>query len=505
MKRIVVFFVAMIWVAVASGQRPVRDTLECPDSMYNQQYVYYKFIYDWCRNDILWTASTWYNFLQTIYSAPEFYGTDPDGSLTPDNPKWWEYKNGNGIYGPQFKTDRPLKIVGIAAPAYMEAARDTSFNGVPHPQSPYKFLNTRDTTLAGRITDSMILYKVVGDDLVELKSQGWRMDDPHRYIHLPPAKLGRAFRDHYAVPDTSAVVPLYEVMFKEPVVVEDSFVVAGTCLNNEGSYEWEVEPGTNRQKRMWLWNHNPTRYIRLEGKSNYLDRRREVWLKFRTMDWKKEKFWGQTQEDVQEGIWRFHVPMIFPIIDSEFDTVMCHEARNIRVAERTDSSATLMWDSGDGGPWEVAFGKITDQWEDFTFYTVSSPTVTLTGLEVGTIYFALVRSYCSVTHEFGDWSSPFEVEIYHQHDPGEPEGIDNEGDLSHFTRLMPNPASGVVSVLSSYRLNRIEVYDMKGEKVLEQKVEGIVAEFDVSGWAKGTYVVAMYLEYGVVTKKLVVR
>ena len=509
MKKFVFLVTAMMLVSAVSGQRPTIDTLECPDSMYNQQYVYYKFIYDWCRNDIPWMAFTWYRLYNHPYNPLEIAATDLDGSLTPDNPRYWNYKNGNGIYGGQFMTDRPLKIVGIAAPAYMEAARDTNMridNPVPpNVECSYCFLNTRDTTLAGRVTDSMILYQVVGDSLVELMAQGWRMDDPHRYIHLPPALLGSAERDYYAVPDTSVVVPLYEVMFDKPVVVEDSFVVAGTYLNNEGSYAWQSEPGTQQMKWMWLWNHNPTRYIRLYGESDYLDRRREVWLKFRTLDWKKERYWGQYQENMQDGIWIYHIPMIFPIIDPLFDTTMCHAARNIRVAERTDSSATLMWDSGDGGPWEVAFGKITDQWEDFTFYTVSSPTVTLTGLEVGTIYFALVRSYCSVTHEFGDWSSPFEVEIYHQHDPGEPEGIDNEGDLSHFTRLMPNPASGVVSVLSSYRLNRIEVYDMKGEKVLEQKVEGIAAEFDVSGWAKGTYVVAMYPEYGVVTKKLVVR
>ncbi|MBR1834921.1 MAG: hypothetical protein IJ785_05405 [Bacteroidales bacterium] len=61
-----------------------------------------------------------------------------------------------------------------------------------------------------------------------------------------------------------------------------------------------------------------------------------------------------------------------------------------------------IWDSGDGGPWEVAFGKVTDRWEDFTITTVTAPTVTLTGFEVGTIYFALVRSYCNQTGEYGE-------------------------------------------------------------------------------------------------------
>jgi hypothetical protein len=36
-------------------------------------------------------------------------------------------------------------------------------------------------------------------------------------------------------------------------------------------------------------------------------------------------------------------------------------------------------------------------------------------------------------------------------------------------------------------------------------VDGIAANVDVSGWRRGTYVVALYLEQGVVTKKLLVE
>jgi hypothetical protein len=161
-----------------------------------------------------------------------------------------------------------------------------------------------------------------------------------------------------------------------------------------------------------------------------------------------------------------------------------------------------MWDAGDGGPWIVAYGRYDDAWEDFTFDTVSSPMVTLTGLEVGTQYFALVRGYCSVTGEYGEWTSPLEVEIFQ---PGheEPEGIEHPGDLGRFTRLVPNPARGEVNVVSSFRLSRIELYSLDGRKVLEQEADGISTMVDVSGLASGTYIVALYLPHGVATKKLV--
>ena len=224
------------------------------------------------------------------------------------------------------------------------------------------------------------------------------------------------------------------------------------------------------------------------------------WYKYRMINWRRD-YAGTC--DNPDGC-PIRGPLIFPIIEPGFDTTLCHDTRNIRVADRTDSSATLIWDSGDGGPWEVAFGKMTDQWTDYTFTTTTIPTLTVTGLEVGTIYFAMIRSYCSVTHEYGAWVGPVEVEIYQRHNPHE-NGIDSPADGDRWVSLMPNPAQGAVNVLSSYRLNRIEAYNLKGEKVFEQKADGITAEFDVSGWAKGVYIVALYPEHGVVTKKLVVR
>ena len=182
---------------------------------------------------------------------------------------------------------------------------------------------------------------------------------------------------------------------------------------------------------------------------------------------------------------------------------MCHEVSNLRVAERGAGSATLMWDAGDGGPWIVAYGKVDDAWEDFIFDTVSSPMITLTGLEVGTQYFALVRGYCSVTDEYGEWTSPLEVEVY-QSAP-DPESIEHSSDLGRFTRLIPNPAHGVVNVVSSFRLSRIELYALDGRKVLEQEADGISTVVDVSGLPSGTYIAALYLPHGVATKKIVVE
>ncbi|MBR3725380.1 MAG: T9SS type A sorting domain-containing protein [Bacteroidales bacterium] len=441
----------------------------------------------------------------------------------------------NTTSGVQMYTERPIYILGIAAPAYMEQARDTTiddfhFGPMESIPSDCKILNTRDTTLAGRITDSMLLCKPAATPkwkLIPLASAGWRFDDPHRYIHLPPAALGHRksgtywtlacdYDDNYWVDsanlDTSVVVPLFEVMFEKPVVVEDSFVVAGKAMNNEGHVELESVPRNQAIRQLlWRWDHNPTRYIRFltpvvaedmhEAIAWWRLRKVRRWYRFGS-----HRLGVLHQGENHSSFFIVRSPMIFPIIDPLFDTTLCHEVSNVRVADRTDSSATLMWDSGDGGPWEVAFGNITDQWEDFTITRTSVPTLTVSGLEVGTQYFALVRGYCSVTEEYGDWSSPVEVEVYGHHDPPDPPiGIAGVGNEDRFVTLMPNPARSWVTVVSSYLPSRYEVYDMKGVKVLEQKAEGISAKLDLSGLEQGAYVLAVHLSHGVVTKRLVVR
>jgi hypothetical protein len=108
----------------------------------------------------------------------------------------------------------------------------------------------------------MILYKPVDGDLVKLMDGPWRIENPHRYIVLPPRIYAYDFTERLGVyidsSATSYTAPLYEVMFEKPVVVEDSFVVAITTFNNEGHRGYVYDQYDN-QFYMWLWDHNPTR------------------------------------------------------------------------------------------------------------------------------------------------------------------------------------------------------------------------------------------------------
>ena len=426
-------------------------------------------------------------------------------------------------------TEHPLKVVGIAVCAYMQRPMDTTvstlWNGyyglhgdpISHELHPdFYFLNTRDTTMKNRITDSAILYRVTDDGPQKLAAAPWRMEQPHRFIHLPPLdtyidRIPYNLLMPWTLPsnyDQDPVLPLYEVMFDSAVVVEDSFVVASTALNNEMSAGVESPPCCpNMSETMWLWDHNPTRFYQIASplfRDTVADTNWIAWVKYRQMDWRRICMADSQRDSMGTWYWHQYSYPFFPIIELGFDTVMCHEVSNLRVAMRGYGRATLAWNSGDGGPWIVAHGKMEDDWNNYIFDTVTSPTVTLTGLDVGTVYFALVRGYCSVTGEYGEWSSPLEVEVYQQgHE--EPEGIEQAGELGRFIRLMPNPARDVVSVVSSYRMRRVALYDLSGRMVLEQEADGITATVDVSGLASGTYIAAIYLPHGVVTKKLLVE
>ena len=77
--------------------------------------------------------------------------------------------------------------------------------------------------------------------------------------------------------------------------------------------------------------------------------------------------------------------------------------------------------------------------------------------------------------------------------------------LERYVGLQPNPATERVQVLSSFGLQRIEVYNAAGVKVDERKAAGYSATLDVSALPAGPYLVRIATPRGTVTKKLVVR
>lgn len=71
--------------------------------------------------------------------------------------------------------------------------------------------------------------------------------------------------------------------------------------------------------------------------------------------------------------------------------------------------------------------------------------------------------------------------------------------------MMPNPAHGQVQVLSSFALRSLELYTVDGKMVKHQTASGVSATMDISGVARGQYLMRIDTNGGSTVKRLVVE
>ena len=479
MKRITIIAAMSALLLAGMGrlnaQRPVGDTLRAP----SDDTTYYIGGYEWSSapDPYTWFSQMLDNNINDIGTENLNYTCNGGTCVFA----------GDFIEGIQMTTSRPLKILGIAACGFaqnmIEGTNVTTDNIL-------------DTSLTGRNTDSLILYKLTPSGPQMLAGGPWRVEWPHRYMILPRHDTIRYICGPVSHPELLPipVVPLYEVMFDKPQVVTDSFVVAGTGNNNE-----RVEVRDHLGHLDCYWEHRPTRYWFMTAHVDTPDSDQVNWL---WPSWRQR--WFRISWSIIHNYAGFYLrcfTLFYPIIDPDFDTVLCDMARDVRVADSTDTTLTLMWNGGNAVQWEVVYAEVNSPTANTV--TTTAPMVTLTGLRERTNYMVRVRGMCEWDTEYGLWSDILDVWTgVHHDDPPDPLSISN---LDRFTQMMPNPARGQVTVLSSYRLSRVVVYDLAGHAVLEHEDEGLATTFDVSGLAKGVYVVAIHTPAGIATKRLVVE
>ena len=194
----------------------------------------------------------------------------------------------------------------------------------------------------------------------------------------------------------------------------------------------------------------------------------------------------------------------FPILTPQ-DTTWCYLVREVSMFTATDTSITLTWRADNATQWEVEYAEA----DGMTAYTVTTttPRVTLTGLLPTTTYLAHVRAWCARDSEYSEWSPFVELRTTAHQPDDTTQGPDTVSVdvVGLFTRLAPNPATGLVTVQSSYSLNHVAVYDVQGHLVLEQKAAGTAATFNVGRLPKGVYVVSIRTSAGTTTKRLLVE
>ena len=78
-------------------------------------------------------------------------------------------------------------------------------------------------------------------------------------------------------------------------------------------------------------------------------------------------------------------------------------------------------------------------------------------------------------------------------------------ELNSLSYVYPNPAKSEVMLASSFKINKCEIVNVLGQLVFASDVNANSIKVNTSDFAAGNYIVKMYTESGVATKKLVVE
>lgn len=410
--------------------------------------------------------------LDTIYWRPEWYDKYVRlDTITAQYPDRLQYvAPGACEVVMKCHTDYPLQVIGIASsiclPEYAEV----------------------DTL---RKPEYLRLYQVYPDDSLELKLQfQYHLDDPHRTINIWYKRIPNYDCDTLML--YKRYFPIYEYYAEKPVVITDSFYIGGT--NYSLSEEFTSSFTNHPEYLAATWNvyYFPCPFPEV----NY-----RVTNFYQTTS-------GVMPNTVINFTWREYM-YTFPIllIDTSFadtgSTVFtCPEVQNFRVGSAWEDGGTLLWDAeSPHSYWQLRLTQVGAGVDSpLVAATVSTTHFTFIGLESSQHYDVYIRALCIRDSDtlVSEWSAP--IDLYTS-----PSSTLLDQPSNPFVQLLPNPATRSVQVLSSFALRSVEIYDLKGRRLLEQAAEGVSTVLDVTALPRGTYIVLVHNQQGVVTKRLILQ
>ncbi|MBQ3950914.1 MAG: T9SS type A sorting domain-containing protein [Bacteroidales bacterium] len=405
-------------------------------------------------------------------------------------------------------TDTALRVIGVAAALTFSVHK-------PHNEYPVS-----DNELIDNMqTEYFRLYEVdsTSDEMTLVAQTPWNAKMPIR--HYMQYTITRLF--NMPPPPYENYSTIYEAYFDSAVTVHDSFYVAKTGNNNYirssylacymRAYVGGVMANVNDDLDIYDTvpydcHPNPNHYRR---KMHLLD------------EWNTDELYGLTDTNWHTFAMNCYRPqdtlatprrwssftMMFPIIDTSriIPPPACHTPNGLTLVYADEGVATLSWTSGNADHWELSLCADGCEPENGTITQWNGMIATLTGLDTAQWYAASVRSVCSHDDSiyYSDWSDSIRFYIPGGSGGTEPTRIETTAD--HYTYLMPNPASDRVSVASSFRIGKVELYDLNGRSHLRTTVDGLSAALDISSLPAGTYIVRVTTSAGTAYKKLVVK
>ena len=211
---------------------------------------------------------------------------------------------------------------------------------------------------------------------------------------------------------------------------------------------------------------------------------------------------------------------IFPILlyppgwgeEHPEDTLECTAPLGLRVLDVAHDTVSLTWlTNSAANRWELRLRRDSAEADSGLWVQTTSPVCQFDGLDTAQWYEVRVRALCDSTHT-SDWSDSIRFylpgwEPDAPDDPGNPDdSVAVHSPVEQFTYVAPNPAAGMVTVASSFRLERVELYSLKGTLVTAADAEGELAlTLDVSRIPAGVYMLRVHTPAGTAIKRLVVK
>ena len=473
MKRIILTIIIVSVLSVVARAQGY-DTVSGPDGKLPGYYY-----------------SCWYDEEEEYYDKdtnparhPEFH---PEGGaiglLWESGDRYW--------YAKSEYTPRPMAITGIGV-WYL----DREVYPVPYEAA---VLNNP------RVAEYINVYKTKNDTLDLLAEVRWDTAQ-FKILKLPFNEDSALFGFRYC--------KLYEAHLDTPIVVDSVFYMLGTRNNNK--------------QYMFTYLSTPTIYGYMTSRTRRITVCGDRVQTHKLFD-AQDSTWEDWPNRVHYGTYMVMVDFAQVEVSSD-DTVMGTAGPSVEMSKWTDQVITATpnrgyrfshWNDGDTNNPRIVY--LTSD----TSFTAYFDTNALHTVEVGCTrgmghvegggeyYRGETATLTAVPEEgwlFRRWNdgvreNPRTVVVtqdtlftasFFQADTTM--GIDEA--VASAVQLTPNPTSGAVSVVSSYSISLIKVYDLGGRVVMEQQCEGLSASLDVSGLAGGTYIVAIHTPAGVATKKL---
>ncbi len=394
-------------------------------------------------------------------------------------------------------SDQPLRVIGIA----VAASIFFDYNSVTTPA-------TESEMLAKMVPEYLRLYEVdsATDNMILLDQAEWTHTLAPRY------KIATSYE--HATSYTK-YEDLYEVFFDSVITVHDSFYVAMTGNNNY--YRPNVDRASvcmaaTRASDLYgydvsEWAPKPNHYRR---KLHLVDVN-NIDFTFEETDtnWHSYSVLYHHEASSNKAPDLTDFMYIFPIIDTSriIPPPTCRTPNGLTLVYVNDGTATLAWSGGNADHWELSLCADGCEPEEGSITQWNSSAATLQGLDTAQWYEARVRAVCSHDDSiyYSDWSDSLRFYMPGSNGGGgtDPTGIETTAD--RYTYVMPNPASGNVTVASSFRIGDVELLDLNGKSHLRTTVDGLSAALDISSLPAGTYIVRVTTSAGTAYKKLIVK